>query len=58
MVVGWEALIVQKDVRGLTASEGEELSVWAARALMSATLREGADVRHDLKNRQGQSGRK
>ena len=40
MVVGWEALIVQRDVCGLTASEGEELSVWAARAFLDATLRE------------------
>jgi len=40
MVVGWEALIVQRDVCGLTPSEGEELSVWAARAFLDATLRE------------------
>jgi hypothetical protein len=40
MVVGWEALIVQRDVCGLTASEGETLSVWAARALVHATLQE------------------
>lgn len=40
MVVGWEALIAQRDVAGLTASEGEELSVWVARALVRATLQE------------------
>jgi AcrR family transcriptional regulator len=40
MVVGWEALIVQRDVSGLGAREGEELSVWAARAFLNATLRE------------------
>jgi len=40
MVVGWEALIVQRDVCGLSASEGEELSVWAARAFLRATLQE------------------
>ena len=40
MIVGWEALIVQRDVCGLTPSEGEELSVWAARALLRETLRE------------------
>jgi AcrR family transcriptional regulator len=40
MVVGWEALIVQRDVCGLNAAEGEELSVWAARALVQATLAE------------------
>jgi len=40
MVVGWEALIVQRDVCGLSAAEGEELSVWAARAFLDATLRD------------------
>jgi len=40
MVAGWEALIVQRDVCGLSAAEGEELSVWAARALLDATVRE------------------
>lgn len=40
MVMGWEALIVQRDVCGLSASEGEELSVWAARAFLRETLRE------------------
>jgi AcrR family transcriptional regulator len=42
MVVGWEALIVQRDIRGLTAAEGEELSVWTARALVQATLAEAS----------------
>ena len=36
MVMGWEALIVQRDVCGLTVKQGEELSVWAARALLRA----------------------
>jgi len=36
MVIGWEALIVQRDVCGLSAAEGEELSLWAARALIAA----------------------
>jgi AcrR family transcriptional regulator len=40
MVIGWEALIVQRDVCGLSAAEGEALSVWAAGALVQATLRE------------------
>ena len=40
MIVGWEALIVQRDVCGLTASDGEELSLWAARAFLRAALRE------------------
>lgn len=40
MVIGWEALIVQRDVCGLTAAEGEALSVWAARAFLREALRE------------------
>ena len=40
MVVGWEALIVQRDIRGLTPTEGADLSVWAAQALVAATLAE------------------
>lgn len=39
MVVGWEALITQRDVCGLSAAEGEELSAWAARALVHEALR-------------------
>ena len=45
MVIGWEALIVQRDIRGLSPAEGEELSVWAARALLKATLQEGDQSR-------------
>jgi AcrR family transcriptional regulator len=40
MVVGWEALIVQRDVCGLSAAEGEELSVWAAQAFLRAAVQE------------------
>jgi AcrR family transcriptional regulator len=40
LVVGWEALIVQRDICGLTIEQGVELSVWAARALLDAALRE------------------
>jgi AcrR family transcriptional regulator len=40
MVVGWEALVVQRDVCGLSATEGEQLSVWAAHAFLQATVRE------------------
>jgi AcrR family transcriptional regulator len=42
MVVGWEALIVQRDVCGLSATEGEALSLWTARALMRAALEDAA----------------
>jgi AcrR family transcriptional regulator len=51
MVAGWEALIVQRDVCGLTAAEGEELSVWAARALLNATVRDVPGRRHNQKRR-------
>jgi len=51
MVAGWEALIVQRDVCGLTAAEGEELSVWAARALLNATVQDVPGRRHNQKRR-------
>jgi len=51
MVVGWEALIAQRDVCGLTATEGEELSVWAARALVRAALAE-SETRRRVRPRQ------
>lgn len=38
MVVGWEALIVLHDLRGLSADEQLETSVWAAQALIRAAL--------------------
>jgi AcrR family transcriptional regulator len=38
MIVGFEALVVQRDVCGLSVDEGTELSVWAARALVKATV--------------------
>jgi AcrR family transcriptional regulator len=40
MVVGWEALIVLSDVRGLSPQEQTTTSVWAARALIEAALAE------------------
>lgn len=36
LVIGWEAMITLRDIRGLTASEAEEVCVWAARALLTA----------------------
>lgn len=38
MVVGWESLIVARDIRALSLEEGEEVSAWAARVLVNATL--------------------
>jgi len=40
MLVGWEALIVQRDICGLSPSQGEAVSLWAARALLAATMHE------------------
>ena len=40
LCVGIEALLVLRDVRGLTVAEAEEISVWVARALLKATLDE------------------
>ena len=36
LLVGWEAMIVLQDVRGLSQAEAEEVCVWAARALLAA----------------------
>jgi hypothetical protein len=38
MVVGWEALIVLQDLRGLGDEEQLDVSLWAARALIRAAL--------------------
>jgi AcrR family transcriptional regulator len=40
MVIGWEALLVQRDIRRLGSADAEEVSAWAARALVRATLGE------------------
>jgi AcrR family transcriptional regulator len=39
MVVGWEALVVLQDLRGLGEQERTDTSLWAAHALIEATLR-------------------
>ena len=38
MVIGWEALIVLEDLRGLAPDQQVATSLWAARALIAATL--------------------
>jgi hypothetical protein len=47
MIIGWEGLIVLQDVRGLPAAERRETSLWAARALLDAALRDagGAETK-------------
>ncbi|TDO68994.1 TetR family transcriptional regulator [Kribbella sp. VKM Ac-2571] len=42
MVVGWEALIVLQDLRGLDADSQVQASTWAARALIRAAVDEQA----------------
>ncbi|HEX2601688.1 MAG TPA: TetR/AcrR family transcriptional regulator, partial [Gemmatimonadaceae bacterium] len=40
MVIGWESLIVARDIRALSLEQAEEVSAWAARVLVDATLAE------------------
>lgn len=40
MVIGLEALLVLRDIRGLDRAEMEEVSRWATRALLRASLQE------------------
>jgi AcrR family transcriptional regulator len=44
VVLGWEAMIVLRDVRGLDAAAEERVLRWAARALVSAMLAEADDT--------------
>jgi hypothetical protein len=46
MVTGWEAMIVARDVRALSLKKAEDVSVWAARALVRAALEEARPPRH------------
>jgi AcrR family transcriptional regulator len=45
MVVGWEAMIVLADVRGLDAQHQRETTLWAARALIESALAHGSHSR-------------
>lgn len=40
IVIGWEAMIVARDIRALGLEEAEDVSAWASRALVRATLEE------------------
>jgi hypothetical protein len=51
MVLGWESLIVQRDIRGLTLEESEDVSAWAALALLRATLAEADEASKKRKKR-------
>lgn len=41
LLVCWEALLVLRDLRGLTPAEAEDVSAWAAGALLAAALAPG-----------------
>lgn len=43
VLLGWEALIVLRDIRGLGRRQEEDVIVWAARALVKAALEESND---------------
>jgi AcrR family transcriptional regulator len=43
MIVGWEAMIVQRDIRALSPDEAEDLSAWCARAFVRASLDEAGE---------------
>jgi len=38
IVIGWESLIVARDIRALTIKQAEDVTAWAARTLVRATL--------------------
>jgi AcrR family transcriptional regulator len=42
LLVGWEALLVLRDTRGLAPDEAEDLSAWAATSLLAAALAEAS----------------
>ena len=45
MVIGWEALIVLQDLRGLRPPEQADVSTWAAHALIQAALHDQPAMR-------------
>jgi len=58
MVIGWESLIVARDIRALTLAEAEEVSAWAARNLVKATLAETAAASGQKKSAGGKTRRR
>jgi AcrR family transcriptional regulator len=53
MVIGWEALIVLEDLRGLSHDEQVDTTLWAARSLIRAALED-----HEAAARTGTSSRR
>ncbi len=45
VVIGWEAMVVLRDLRGLAPAEETATTVWAARALVEAMVREARTAR-------------
>ena len=45
LVVGWEAMIVLRDIRGLTPKQAEEVSAWAAQVLLEASVASSSGAR-------------
>ena len=45
VVLGWEAMIVLRDVRGLDTAQEEAAMRWAARALVEAMISEAGSAR-------------
>jgi AcrR family transcriptional regulator len=45
MVIGWESLIVARDIRALTLKQAEDVSAWAARTLVTAAITESRKKR-------------
>lgn len=44
MVIGWEAMIVARDIRGLSVEQAAGVSAWAARALVRASVADADDA--------------
>lgn len=45
VLIGWEAMVVLRDLRGLDVGEETATTVWAARALVEAMIREARAAR-------------
>jgi AcrR family transcriptional regulator len=55
MVIGWEAMVVLRDLRGLAPDAEQAVTLWAARALVDAML---AEAKQSAPRRQGRAMRR
>ena len=46
IVIGWESLIVARDIRALNIKQAEDVTAWAARTLVRATLEDAGIAPH------------